>query len=99
MRVDGSCSGPPGTYLWRRDVVSSSAAAAPAIKQFLDSLEYFNNQKEQNIFHKAVNKIEVNGESGGGSVKITMNGDGELKKVFIDPSLFKDSKENTKEEI
>ena len=29
---------------------------------WLDSLEYINNRKEQNIFHKAVNKIEVNGE-------------------------------------
>ena len=50
-------------------------------------------QEKMKETQDALKKIEVNGESGGGSVKITMNGDGELKKVFIDPSLFKDSKE------
>jgi len=50
-------------------------------------------QEKMKETQDALKKIEVNGESGGGTVKITMNGDGELKKVFIDPSLFKDSKE------
>ena len=41
----------------------------------------------------ALKKIEVEGISGGGSVKVTMNGDGELKKILLDDSLLKESKE------
>ena len=38
-------------------------------------------------------KIEVEGISGGKSVKVIMNGDGDLKKIFLDDSLLKESKE------
>jgi len=38
-------------------------------------------------------KIEVEGISGGNSVKVIMNGDGDLKKIFLDDSLLKESKE------
>ena len=38
-------------------------------------------------------KIEVEGVSGGNAVKVIMNGDGELKKILIDDSLLKESKE------
>ena len=38
-------------------------------------------------------KIEVEGVSGGNSVKVLMNGDGELKKIFLDDNLIKESKE------
>ena len=41
----------------------------------------------------ALKKIEVEGISGGSSVKVTMNGDGELKKILLDDSLLKESKE------
>jgi len=37
--------------------------------------------------------IEVEGISGGSAIKLIMNGDGELKKVYIEESLLKDSKE------
>jgi nucleoid-associated protein EbfC len=37
--------------------------------------------------------IEVEGISGGSVIKLTMNGDGELKKIYIEESLLKDSKE------
>jgi DNA-binding YbaB/EbfC family protein len=33
--------------------------------------------------------LEVEGQSGGGLVKVTLSGKGELKKVHIDPSLVK----------
>lgn len=33
--------------------------------------------------------LEVNGQSGGGLVAVTLNGKGDLKKVRIDPSLMK----------
>ena len=38
-------------------------------------------------------KIEVEGISGGNSVRVVMNGDGELKKIFLDDNLIKESKE------
>lgn len=34
-------------------------------------------------------RTEVEGQSGGGLVKVTLDGKGELKKVSIDPSLMK----------
>ena len=42
---------------------------------------------------EALKKIEVEGISGGNTVKVIMNGDGELKKVTIDDALLKESKE------
>ncbi len=36
---------------------------------------------------------EVTGESGGGMVRITMNGKHEVRRVEIDPSLMQDDKE------
>ena len=41
----------------------------------------------------ALKKIEVEGSSGGDAVKVIMNGDGELKNIFINDSVLKDSKE------
>ncbi len=38
-------------------------------------------------------KIEVEGISGGNSVRIIMSGDGELKKIHLDQMLLKESKE------
>ncbi len=38
-------------------------------------------------------KIEVEGISGGSSVKVIMNGDGELKKIMLNDGLLKESKE------
>jgi DNA-binding YbaB/EbfC family protein len=38
-------------------------------------------------------KIEAEGVSGGNSVRVVMNGDGDLKKVYLDDSLLKESKE------
>ena len=40
-----------------------------------------------------IKKIEVEGISGGKLVTLTLNGDGELKKIFFDPSLMKEKKE------
>jgi DNA-binding YbaB/EbfC family protein len=33
--------------------------------------------------------LEIDGQSGGGLVKVTLSGKGEVKKVRIDPSLLK----------
>jgi len=37
--------------------------------------------------------MEITGESGGGMVKVTVNGKHEAKRVVIDPSLLGDDKE------
>ncbi len=37
--------------------------------------------------------LEVGGESGGGMVKVTMNGKHEVSRVIIDPSLLGDDKD------
>ena len=42
---------------------------------------------------EALKKIEVEGISGGGSVKVIMNGEGDLKKITFDDALLKESKE------
>ena len=41
---------------------------------------------------EVLKKIEVEGVSGGAAVKVTMNGDGELKKIILDDKLLKESK-------
>ena len=43
--------------------------------------------------HEALKKIEVEGVAGGNAVKVIMNGEGDLKKIFFDNNVFKESKE------
>lgn len=53
-------------------------------------------QKMQEDLQKVQEKLaqeEVTGESGGGMVKVTMNGKHEVKRIEIDPSLMEDDKE------
>jgi len=50
-------------------------------------------QEKMKETQEALKKIEVEGFSGGNSVRVIMNGDGDLKKVFIDDKMFKESKE------
>lgn len=53
-------------------------------------------QKMQEELQKTQEKLaqeEVTGESGGGLVKVIMNGKHEVKRVDIDPSLLDDDKE------
>tara|TARA_B110001454_G_C12559703_1_gene367132 strand:+ start:15 stop:335 length:321 start_codon:yes stop_codon:yes gene_type:complete len=50
-------------------------------------------QEKMKETQEALKKIEVEGISGGNTVKIIMNGDGDLKKIFLDESLLKESKE------
>ena len=42
---------------------------------------------------EALKKIEVEGVSGGNFVKVIMNGEGDLKKITFEDSLYKESKE------
>ena len=50
-------------------------------------------QEKMKDTQEALKKIEVEGISGGQVVKIIMNGDGELKKISLDQTLLKESKE------
>ena len=50
-------------------------------------------QEKMKETQENLKKIEVEGVSGGNAVNIVMNGDGELKKITLDDSLFKESKE------
>ena len=50
-------------------------------------------QEKMKETQAALKKIEVEGVSGGGSVKVIMNGEGELKKIIISDAAHKESKE------
>ena len=43
--------------------------------------------------HAEIAKMEIRGESGGGMVKILINGAHEIKKIQLDDSLFADDKD------
>lgn len=49
-------------------------------------------QEKMKETQEALKKIEVEGIAGGNAVKIIMNGDGELKKITFDDTIFKESK-------
>ena len=50
-------------------------------------------QEKMKATQEALKKIEVEGVSGGNAVKVVMNGEGDLKKIFIEDNLLKESKE------
>ena len=50
-------------------------------------------QEKMKETQEMLKKIEVEGVSGGGSVKVVMNGDGELKKIIISDAAQKEQKE------
>ena len=50
-------------------------------------------QEKMKETQETLKKIEVEGISGGGSVKVIMNGEGDLKKITFDDALLKESKE------
>ena len=50
-------------------------------------------QEKMKETQEALKKISVEGISGGNAVRVTMNGDGELKKISLEDTLLKESKE------
>jgi len=50
-------------------------------------------QEKMKETQEVLKKIEVVGVSGGNAVKVIMNGEGELKKITFEDSIFKESKE------
>ena len=52
-----------------------------------------NMQNKMKETQENIKKIEVEGVAGGGSIKICLNGDGELIRLYIAPEIMKESKE------
>ena len=50
-------------------------------------------QEKMKETQEALKKIEVEGISGGNAIRVIMNGDGELKKIYLGENLLKESKE------
>ena len=50
-------------------------------------------QNKMKKTQESIKKIEVEGFAGGGSIKICLNGDGELIRLQISPEMMKESKE------
>ena len=49
-------------------------------------------QEKMNETQEILKTIEVEGVSGGGTIKLIMNGEGVLKKINIDEKILKESK-------
>ncbi len=52
-----------------------------------------NMQNKMKETQESIKKIEAEGIAGGGSIKIYLNGDGELIKLYMAPEIMKESKE------
>ena len=52
-----------------------------------------NLQSKMRESQEKIKKIEAEGISGGGTVKVSLNGDGELIKLTISPETMKENKE------
>ena len=50
-------------------------------------------QEKMKETQETLKKIEVEGISGGNAIRLIMNGEGELKKIFLDDNVLKESKE------
>ena len=50
-------------------------------------------QNKMKETQETIKKIEAEGVAGGGSIKICLNGDGELIRLQISPEMMKESKE------
>ena len=50
-------------------------------------------QEKMKQTQEVLKKIEVEGISGANAVRVIMNGEGELKKIFLDDAILKESKE------
>ena len=62
--------------------------------EFSKMLEQAKNiQNKMKETQESIKKIEVEGVAGGGTVKVYLNGDGELTKLYISPEIMKENKE------
>ncbi len=63
-------------------------------KILIVNANYYKNisKKLVNSSKKKFKNIKVEGSSGGGDVKLVLNGDGEMQSLFISDRLFKEDK-------
>ena len=50
-------------------------------------------QEKMKQTQEMIKNLEITGNAGGNLVKITLNGDSEIKKIYIDKSIFNEKKE------
>ena len=56
-------------------------------------------QEKMAEMQKKIEETEIEGSSGGGAVKILMNGKHEVKKLFIDPSIVNSDEKEVLEDL
>ena len=56
-------------------------------------------QKKMQEMQESLADLEVEGSSGGGVVKITMNCKNEVKKISLDPSIIKEDEKEVMEDL
>ena len=56
-------------------------------------------QEKMAEMQKKVEETEIEGSSGGGAVKIVMNGKHEVKNLFIDPSIVNSDEKEVLEDL
>ena len=56
-------------------------------------------QKKMQEMQESLSNLEVEGTSGGGMVKITMNCKNEVKKIELDPSIIKEEEKQMMEDL
>ena len=50
-------------------------------------------QEKMKQTQEMIKNLEITGNAGGNLVKITLNGDSEIKKIYIDKSIFNEKSE------
>ncbi len=56
-------------------------------------------QEKMAEMQKKIEETEIEGSSGGGAVKIVMNGKHEVKNLFIDPSIVNSNEKEVLEDL
>ena len=56
-------------------------------------------QEKMAEMQKKIEETEIEGSSGGGAVKIVMNGKHEIKNLFIDPSIINPDEKEVLEDL
>ena len=56
-------------------------------------------QKRIEEMQKSLENVEIMGESGGGLVKVTLNGKGSMLKIYVDQSLYAENDHSIIEDL
>jgi len=65
------------------------------MKNFMDMIKTARDlQSKMEEVSARLDELEIQGEAGGGLVRVTLNGKGECKKVHIEPTFFAQGEED-----